>query len=657
MTDNVKAGPKANKIEGAPETKADSELVAVEGVEGTAIEAVEDSNDAKIVGDKVTDAAPVSVENENAADSAGDENATGEVSKSLGDDDSDGLSDADRDLLLELTKKTSSTERTAHAARRERVLTMLGFDAKEVMPLYSRMCAMRLDPTFALLGDDPMSRVVRMDMWTEARRKVLPRPATSAFDRAESKRYFSIDTARAKAAFDDLEELNKMLIFSHVISGRLEDLLTEQRMFEHEIEERIALLSRREDTANNKVPSWAVLITRAIEAAGFGSVNHVAIRDNLVSEIAGAIEQASSGPSAGSRRRLVEDIMGMIEQKAATLPEGNDQTQKADGAYDRMKTIIMDSVAIEESNMAGPFAVAGAKDGSAVVVDGQPVPPALGNDDDDNVDYNTQQSAGPLAPAIDEKALGFFESGELCQRADGHGLITSIDNVDTAYAGFASQYIDTMQVLATYNKELGDVFARLDERVPFPAGQFSVGLDGEIDPLCWAKFEVPAGPYKLIQVKGQSSLLPRYTQFGMLPPVASLEDAGNLLGMTGEPGVQSSLKAWGPAGDGPAHTRPHVLDGSRGDPAEAIEVCRKLVAMQRVRWKDAEHVTDIAMESIARWWLFLLAGRMRPGQIDLLWPDGFFHGVEGHDPLVTENAHYRLVRCDGGRIGAALKAD
>ena len=97
MTDNVKAGPKANKIEGAPETKADSELVAVEGVEGTAIEAVEDSNDAKIVGDKVTDAAPVSVENENAADSAGDENATGEVSKSLGDDDSDGLSDADRD--------------------------------------------------------------------------------------------------------------------------------------------------------------------------------------------------------------------------------------------------------------------------------------------------------------------------------------------------------------------------------------------------------------------------------------------------------------------------------------------------------------------------------------------------------------------------------
>lgn len=657
MNDKSKVGPGVGEMDVVLETALDSETTAKDAAGGIANEYSGESAGSKTVRKKASDDGLLLVDTDTVGDSVLDENASDIASEPLSIGDGNELSEADKDLLLELTKKTSSTERTAHAAKRESYLTMLGFDAKEVMPLYSRMCAMRIDPTFALLGDDPMSRVVRMDLWTEARRKVLPTPLTSAVRRAEDKRYFSIDTARAKAAFDDVEELNKMLIFSHLISGRLDGLLTEQRMFEREIEERIVLLNRREDMATDKVPSWAVLITRTIEAAGFGSVNHVAIRDNLVSNIAGAIEKSSSGlPAGGSRRRLIEDILGMIEETAASLPDGNDQTQKGDGAYDRMKTVIMDSLAIEESNMAGPFAAAGANDVPAVVIDGQPTPPALGSDDDDDGDIFGQQSGAPLTPAIDEKALGLFEINEPIQRSVGPGLIHSIENAEAAYAGFVSQYVGTMMMNVPGEPELGDVFIRLDERIAFPAEQFSFGYYRSISPMSWAKFEVPAGPYKLIQMKGQSSLLPRYTEHRMLPPVPWLSSALELLGATGKFDVQSSLKDWGPHGVGPAHMQSHVLDGPSGDPIEALELCRKMVAIQRDHWRYDGELSDLAIESVARWWLFLLAGRMRPGQIDLLWPDGFFHGVEGHDPIVRDKGHFRLVRCDGGHIGSALKA-
>ncbi len=581
----------------------------------------EDDASAEVQPVSVNDEKPVG--DSNLADVISEKN---EVSDSNGDDKdaSTKLSSEDKELLRDLTKVKTSSEKSKIKREREAHLRMLDLDPNVVMKDYSRLCGMGIDPSFALVSSDPMERIQRMELWVSERRKAMPRAGSAPLLKEKENGPTSINSARAVDAYDDVEEVARLIFLSRTITSRLEVMVSEQRALESELLDRLTVLQGREEKIVSNPPSWILEISRVIEATGLQAANF-----------------------RGHRREMVDAVIEAVVKVASNLPDDVNKTLETDGIFDRVTTRMRDHADSVDALFAGQLPD----------VDGQPVPPALGNDDDDDIDFSAQQSAGPLAPAIDEKALGFFESGELCQRADGHGLITSIDNVDTAYAGFASQYIDTMQVLATYNKELGDVFARLDERVPFPAGQFSVGLDGEIDPLCWAKFEVPAGPYKLIQVKGQSSLLPRYTQFGMLPPVASLEDAGNLLGMIGEPGVQSSLKAWGPAGDGPAHTRPHVLDGSQGDPAEAIEVCRKLVAMQRVRWKDAEHVTDIAMESIARWWLFLLAGRMRPGQIDLLWPDGFFHGVEGHDPLVTENAHYRLVRCDGGRIGAALKAD
>lgn len=130
--------------------------------------------------------------------------------------------------------------------------------------------------------------------------------------------------------------------------------------------------------------------------------------------------------------------------------------------------------------------------------------------------------------------------------------------------------------------------------------------------------------------------------------------AHELLSMNGMPGATASLQDWGPTGKRPL-LRPHELDSTLDDPADAYEICRKLVKMDRWQRSDAHDPSVLAEESVVRWWLFLLAGRMRPGKIDLLWPDGFFHGVEGHDPVLRDKGHYRLVRVDDGSIRSALK--
>jgi len=401
-------------------------------------------------------------------------------------------------------------------------------------------------------------------------------------------------------------------------------MAADQRAFEGDLMDRLVVLQAREDKVEGSLPSWIIEIARLIEATGL-----------------------QAGSFRGVRRQMIEEVIQALMRVASGLPDEVNKTTQTDGLFDRFASRTLDRA---EADDAISEVLAG-------VVDGQPAPLASGNDDDDDKVQSDKQDAVLLAPAFDETALNILPIGDPAQRAEGHGMIAGIENATDAYAGFASQYVGTLMTSMRHKEELSDVYIRFDERISLPAEGFSVGLDGEIDALNWAKFEVPAGPYKLVQMKGQSSFLPRYTEHGMLPPVASLEDAGNLLGMNGEPGVQLSLQAWGPAGSGSAHARAHVLDGSRGDPAQAYEICRKLVAMQRVRWKDAEHVSDVAMDSIARWWLFLLAGRMRPGQIDLLWPNGFFHGVEGHDPFLRDKGHFRLFRCDGGRIGSALKAD
>jgi hypothetical protein len=541
----------------------------------------------------------------------------------VSDDASAFLSDEDKEFLSDLTKTKSSSERSKIKREREAFLSMLGLDPKELMPDFTRLCSMALNPSFALTGADPMDRIQRMEMWVKERRKVMPRAGSTPLLKNNINGQFSIGSERAEDAFNDIEEVTRLIFLSRSIASRLEVMAADQRAFEVDLMDRLVVLQSQEDKVQGSLPSWIIEIARLIEATGL---------------------QASS--FRGHRREMVDAVIEVVKRSALKLPDEVNKTLETGGVFDRVTTRIRDRAESDDLALQGEYFDS----------DVHSMPQISANDDDDVV-ITSQQNNEILAPAIDEKSLRIGRIKDPALRAEGHGMIYSIDNVEEAFQGYISQFVGTERPSASYSSVTGNMPCRMDERWPVSADRLSVGLDGEIDPLTWAKFEVPAGPYKLIHMKGLSSFLPRYSDYGMLPPVVSMEDAGSLLAIAGEHVIWSSLKSWGPSGSGPAHKRPHVLDGLSGDPEEALQVCRKLVSMQRIRWKDPEDVTDLAIESIARWWLFLLVGRMRPGQIDFLWPDGFFHGVQGHDPICKDNAYFKLVRCNGGRIGAAFNRD
>jgi hypothetical protein len=142
---------------------------------------------------------------------------------------------------------------------------------------------------------------------------------------------------------------------------------------------------------------------------------------------------------------------------------------------------------------------------------------------------------------------------------------------------------------------------------------------------------------------------------GMLPPHASMAQYGEMLGASGT--ELRSLEAWDAPGTRPAHLRPAVLNGNHGDPVQAYEVMKRAadIHLSNVLGSDeAARISPLAHDHMARFWLFLVVGRMRASQLELLWPDGFFHGVEGHDVGLGNEGHLRLLRMNKGSIDASI---
>lgn len=581
--------------------------------------------------------------------------------------DVEGL-DKSRIRDLEALKKKHPSERVSLMRERILFLESLDFDPEKTLDDFTALRQMRPDPTYALLGSIPAERIIRMETWLDKRRPSVPKVVASGLLKSDDLHAVTIHSARFRAAFNDSEKLTRMVMLCDEIIARLEAMRSEQLAHQEKIEctkeaeklgesdtgpydrvqigreiiwnidNQIAeyrsdlrlLLSRlnrarsEEERLFSSMHSWSHDIVRTLESAGFDSSNN-----------------------RGVRRKVVREIVDILERHARSIPELKAKMDDPKKSFSLIKQILEDRMKAEEIEQEDTV-----EDVDPVAVD-QPHAQELNEIDDDSVDKPDTPQPEPLVPAFDKNAFSLVEICEPAQRADGHGRINGVEDAHAAYAGFASQFGGAVTVNVAGESNPCEIFARLDKRVAF-LGQPSHALV-EGHPMNWAKFEVPAGPYMLLQVEGKSSLLPRYTG-GVLPYVTNLEEADELLRTNGMPSAHPSLQDWGPTGKRPL-LRPHVLDSSIGDPAKAYEVCRKLVNLDRLQRSDVHEPDALAEESIVRWWLFLLAGRMRPGQIDLLWPDGFFHGVEGHDPVLKDNGHYRLVRSDGGSISSALKFD
>lgn len=99
------------------------------------------------------------------------------------------------------------------------------------------------------------------------------------------------------------------------------------------------------------------------------------------------------------------------------------------------------------------------------------------------------------------------------------------------------------------------------------------------------------------------------------------------------------------------------MDAPGGDPQLAYRVMQRAVRMHlaaHLSPDDMMQVAPLGAEHLARFWLWLVAGRMRPGVVEKLWPDGFFHGVHGHDALLGNEAHFVLRLAEGGNASAGL---
>lgn len=570
----------------------------------------------------------------------------------------------------EALKKKHPSERVSLMRERKMFLESLDFDPEKTLNDFTLLRQMRPDPTYALLGRIPAERIIRMETWLDKRRPSVPKVVASGLLKSDDLRAVTIHSARFRAAFNDSEKLTHMVMLCDEIIARLEAKRSEQLAHQEKIEcakeaedpgesdtgpydraqigreliwnidnliaeyrSDLAMLLGRLSRARSEekklfgaVHGWSLDIARTLESAGF---------------------DASSNRSV--RRKVVQEIMEILERYAGPIPELRAKMDDPKGSYSLMKQVLEDHMTAEEIEAEDLI------DDSAPTAGDQTNPSELSGIEDDVVDNPSQPELGLMAPAFDKNALCLVEIVEPAQQSEGHGRVNGVEDAHAASAGFASQYDCTTTIEMPDKPEMVDIFARMDKRIPFlEKWHHAVSLG---DPLNWAKFDVPAGPYKLIQIKGRSGLLPCYQEISSMPPVESLQDAVDLLDGTGEPAVRLSLSAWGPAGERSARLNEHVLNGPSGDPTEAYEVCRKLFDLRSWIWSNADQPSDLAKESMIRWWLFLLAGRMRPGQIDLLWPDGFFHGVEGHDPVLKDNGHYRLVRSDGGSISSALKAD
>lgn len=427
----------------------------------------------------------------------------------------------------------------------------------------------------------------------------------------------------------------RMALLSGKMITRMIDKIDEQMALHLEIVDRLEAVRRLEERAIASPPVWALDIARMIESLGFDRLSIRSKGKHIVEDIRLVLVRHGS-PSEDTAEmfdRIAERLVHSIDGAS------DDDDLKADtpAIIDDDAVFPMDSVIPREF---GP--------------DVQSSSPTLAGSD---------VPSGRVVEAFFAGKVGAKTASEPRPDEPRSGGFAMIDGLHGEYRfeGIYSQF------------ERGEAspldsswMARIEEREGF--GMTEVMLrDGVLPDAAWLRYEVAYGEYVMVQIRSASSVLPRLTNAlalatidsgmisGMLPPYASMAQYGEMVGVSGT--ELRSLEAWDAPGTGPAHSRPAVLDGSHGSPVQAYEVMKRAVGihLSNVLGADASaRISPLAHDHMARFWLFLVVGRMRCTQLEQLWPDGFFHGVEGHDVGLGNEGHLRLLRMNKGSIDALI---
>ena len=537
---------------------------------------------------------------------------------------------------------------------RRNFLASVGITDPDLVDLFGKMEQVDFDATYVFLTSDEVEQETRLDELLGRRLNAIP---SYAFTNMRARRRIGTrvsGASRVKADLDaDLESIEKSLVLSADIVGRLEEMLAVRRVRHDRLVQHYGFLREKHREAQQAVPSWGAAYIRSLEATG---KSRDVLRAKAASIWGGFVDvvRAELGDDAVASPAFVRELERFAKEVEG-LPDG--VAHSIDGAPDDDDFSVEDQTDID--------------DAAAFPLDAAIPAPFDGEVPSDSVSSIPNVGAETPPPALTGRTAETFFAGSIGAntssentvddiRSGGFAMIEGLENEDR-FEGLFSQFERGEQSPLDASRK-----ARMEEREGFQLSSVNV-VDGVLPDAAWTRYEVPYGDYALVQMKGTSSVLPRLRDAanladpsaglasGMFPPFASMARFGEMVGVTDK--ELKSLAAWDAPGMADGHMQPSVRDGGRGDPAQAYEVMKRAVAihLSSVLGADkAGRIAPVTIDHLARFWLFLTVGRMRASQLELMWPGGFFHAVEGHDVGVGNDGYMRLTRRLSGSIDASI---
>ena len=537
----------------------------------------------------------------------------------------------------------SKSAYSMEARERARFLAWLGLDDEETIALYHRMRLAQAPLGNALRGDTAEDRIRRLRQEVEARLRSLPRFAYPEFrKRNQLRQSVKVTSDVFRDLGEDADELAQMLGLSGEIIAGLVEKLDEHIALHEQLSVRLDAVRALEEKAINSPLPRSLYIARMIETLGF---DRHAMRSKgkvIVKEIEEVLMR-HGGPVEGVEGTFIR-LSDMLAHSIDGAPDDDDSGIEDQTDFDDTAAFPLDAA------IPVPF------DGEVPSYSVSAIPNVVS-------EAPSPAPTGRTVEAFFAGSIGAKTSSEPSAddvRSGGFAMIHGIEN-EHRFEGMYSQFERGEQSPLDASRK-----ARMEEREGFQLSSVKV-VDGVLPDAAWLRYEVPYGDYVLVQMKGASSVLPRLRDAlaladpstgmvsGMLPPFPSMARFGEMVGASDR--ELKTLSAWDVPGMGKGHMWPSFLDGGRGDPAQAYEVMKRAVAMHLssvLGADEAGRIAPVTIDHMARFWLFLTVGRMRAEQLELMWPGGFFHGIEGHDVGVGNEGYMRLALMRGGSIDASI---
>ncbi len=518
-------------------------------------------------------------------------------------------SSANKGSGLRSSKRSKADYAAEDRARRE-FLKALGISNPWAVATYARNCLLKpriadpwatevLEDQLARHDDDVTKRIRSFPRYAHAYRR--SRKAVGTRVKASS--------AVFKSILEDAQQADDAVIVQETVVAQIWQRLIEEEALLRALEQHRQAALRLEDKALRAAPKPSAIARRIFEQAGLDELLEADEAEEFADAYAELIDRFShrKEDDCGVRRRMVARLATSIEdyergsnddvELSHAASDWAPRASETSGSECLRQDVRFDVSEMQSSPIDGPA-----------------------DEPDDDVSDHDERARHPSYV-----------------RAEGHGRIDGL-TPENCFAGVVSAVQHGPE-----STLLDAASACMQTRSAIDLGELVVMPGGMVEAAAWTRFEVPMGPYVLQQTLGCSNTLPPFHSAVSLPPYISLAQYGRLLGLADF--ELRDLALWDAPGDGPAHMRPHLLNGPAGRPDLAYEVMKRAVE-DHYRLNEGlnrlPELTAKAADQMARFWLFLVAGRMRPASISTLWGEGFFAGVEGHDPVLKDTGYWSL---------------